>query len=435
MEEFSDVIVLAVECGGIAIWSQNLLTGETRYSRALEALLGYDEGEPATRVADNSSLYAHPDDLAAIHEAVQSYVENKAEKYEVEHRFRCKDGTYRWMLSRGKVVGRDEAGRPLKMVGTTTEITAVRSLVEELQKTVDRIKRLTNEIPGLVFQFEQAPDGSTHFPYASGWIQEIYEIAPEQVLHTSAPVLHRIHQDDLERYEAALAQSGRDLVPWRLEYRAVLPSRGVRWHWLDAKPTRRWDGGTVWHGLITDITERKRVEEELNELARIDYLTQLPNRRYFREQMEIELYRMRRSGGSQDAVLMIDIDEFKSINDTYGHNVGDVVIQSFARSLRQQLRKNDIAGRLGGEEFAVMLSSAKLPDAAIFASRLQKRISDRPILLDGEPIYFTISVGIAVMSNADEHIDISLSDADRALYQAKYLGRNRIEIAISKKSL
>ncbi len=102
---------------------------------------------------------------------------------------------------------------------------------------------------------------------------------------------------------------------------------------------------------------------------------------------------------------MIDIDEFKSINDTYGHNVGDVGIQSFATSLRQQPRKNDIAGCLGGEEFAVMLSSAKLPDTAPFSRRLQKRLSDRPVLLDGP------------------------------LYQAKYLGRNRIEIAVSKKSL
>ena len=299
MEQLSDVIVLAVECGETAIWSQNLLTGETRYSSALKVLLGYDEGEPARLAADNSSLHAHPDDLAAIHEAVQSCVENKAEKYEVEHRFRSKDGTYRWVLSRGKVVGRDETGRPLRMVGTTTEITAVRSLVEELQKTVDRIKSLTDEIPGLVFQFERTPDGSTHFPYASGWIQEIYEISPEQVLHTSAPMLHRIHKDDLERYEAALTQSRRDLVPWRVEYRAVLPSRGVRWHRLDAKPARGCDGGTIWHGLITDITEQKRVEEQLNELARIDYLTQLPNRRYFREQMEIELYRMRKSGGGR----------------------------------------------------------------------------------------------------------------------------------------
>lgn len=80
---------------------------------------------------------------------------------------------------------------------------------------------------------------------------------------------------------------------------SAVVSGGVRWHWLDAKLTRSCDGGSIGHGLITDITEQKRVEEQLNEPARIDYLTQLPNRRYFREQMEIELYRMRKSGGGR----------------------------------------------------------------------------------------------------------------------------------------
>src|SRR5690606_15325157 len=159
--------------------------------------------------------------------------------------------------------------------------------------------------------------------------------------------------------------------PWHLEYRVRLPGRGVCWRQGDAKPHRLADGGTLWHGFITDITERKRIETELQEFATTDYLTQMPNRRHFMMQIETELAHIQSDEGKSAAILMCDLDHFKSINDEWGHAVGDQALLHFASLLRSQLRKTDIAGRIGGEEFAIMLRAASAGDAERFALRLQ----------------------------------------------------------------
>ena len=185
---------------------------------------------------------------------------------------------------------------------------------------------------------------------------------------------------------------------------------------------------TVWHGLITDITERKHVENELNRLARIDDLTQLSNRRDFRERMQVELFRLRSSLHAQSVIAVIDIDHFKDINDTFGHTTGDFVIEHFAKVLKKELRKNDIAGRLGGDEFAVVLSDAGLAEARAFANRMKETIARSPAVVNSRVVGFTVSIGIAIMGRDDRDPDDPLARADAALYSAKQHGRNRSEV-------
>jgi len=429
IRDFSDIWTLAIDGSGTGIWDRNVTTGEIRYSASWHAILGYTETELSNRI-EASYARVHPDDLAYVQATIQAHFDRQTEIYEVEHRLRCKDGSYKWVLSRGKVISRDESGHPLRMVGTTTDITSMRVLAEQLRQNIDLITNLTNEIPGLVFQYRLMSDGRACFSYVSDRIREIYEVTPAAVADTAAPVLDRIHPDDCETYRASLAISAANLTPWHLEYRVLLPKQGLRWRQADARPSRLLDGGTLWHGLITDITERKYIETELTELARIDCLTQLPNRRYFREQMEVGLNRLRCIPGTADAVIMIDIDYFKTINDTHGHTIGDAIIQHFACILEGELRKNDAAGRMGGDEFAVELFAAGLREARVFSARLQSRIAETPVLMSGKTISFTISVGIAIMSAADTNIDGPLSRADLALYDAKQTGRNRISAAV-----
>lgn len=182
-------------------------------------------------------------------------------------------------------------------------------------------------------------------------------------------------------------------------------------------------------GIARDITERKRLEGELLEMATTDFLTGLSNRRHFIARMEQELARVQRRGELQIAVLMLDIDHFKRINDRFGHASGDEVLRQFAGILCGELRAVDSAGRLGGEEFAILLTDTDGAGASSFAERLRERIATTPFHHDGHAIDVTASIGIALMHPHDRDTSNVLQQADAALYQAKEQGRNRAVLA------
>lgn len=420
-------MALAIAGSGTGIWDRNVATGEIFYSAGWKALLGYAEDEVGNRI-EESYTRVHPDDLAYVRATIQAHFDGKTASYDVEHRIRCKDGSYKWICSRGKVVSRDATGRPLRMIGTTTDISAMHSMAERLQQSVDLVTHLTDEVPGLVFQYRCQADGAAFFTYASAGIRDIYELEPEQVAESDAAIHALVHPDDLPAYLASLETAAAAMIPWELEYRVLLPRQGLRWRQGVARPRSLADGSTLWHGFITDVTERKRIEAELQEFATTDFLTQLPNRRHFMSQIEGELARIQRGGGSgAAAVLMCDLDHFKAINDQWGHAVGDLALKHFAATLRGQLRKSDLAGRVGGEEFAVLLPDTGLDDASAFARRLQYHLAERPLAHDGAGIALSISVGIAALNATDASVDAALSRSDMALYRAKSAGRNRIE--------
>jgi diguanylate cyclase (GGDEF)-like protein/PAS domain S-box-containing protein len=181
--------------------------------------------------------------------------------------------------------------------------------------------------------------------------------------------------------------------------------------------------------VVEDVTERKRLEHELQALAATDSLTGLPNRRSFMTRLEEEYARLRRFDTQQVAVLMLDLDYFKRINDTYGHAAGDEVLRQVATLIREEPRRVDLCARLGGEEFAMILAGAS-PDAAReFAERLRRKIAAAAIVFEGKALAVTVSIGVAAMRPGDESADVALFRADAALYRAKDAGRNQVRLA------
>lgn len=288
-------LALAIAGSGTGVWDRHIPSGQIHYSSGWKALLGYADDEISNRI-DDAYARVHPDDLDYVQATIRAHFEGRTPAYEVEHRLRHKEGHYLWVCSRGKVTERDDAGRPLRMIGTTT-----------------------------------------------------------------------------------------------------------------------------------DITERKRIEAELQVLATTDFLTQLPNRRHFMQRIEAELGRVQRSQLHGSAILMCDLDHFKEVNDRWGHGVGDEALRHFASILRRSIRRIDFAGRMGGEEFAVVLGDTDIGSAVTFARRLQQQLADQPLLLGCERIPLSISVGIAPLQADDGSVEAALSRSDDALYRAKQNGRNRIE--------
>jgi diguanylate cyclase (GGDEF)-like protein/PAS domain S-box-containing protein len=230
-------------------------------------------------------------------------------------------------------------------------------------------------------------------------------------------------------------------------------------HWQSVRSGKEWhgemlnhrkDGTSYWeaisispitdtNGVIThfvavseDITARKDVEEKiqrlnagLEQLAMTDYLTNLYNRRYFMQRGTEEFKRARRNNHPL-SLLMMDIDHFKKVNDTYGHEAGDMTLQQIAGVLKSSVREIDILGRLGGEEFAVLLPSTSLNEAVILAGRVRQNIADTSVETSGGSLTITISVGAAVITDEMSGIDDLLRNADLSMYLAKQQGGNRV---------
>lgn len=181
--------------------------------------------------------------------------------------------------------------------------------------------------------------------------------------------------------------------------------------------------------LVNDITGRKRMEAELQRLAATDALTGVNSRRQFLDLTEREMSRTIRYGGDT-ALLMMDVDDFKAVNDTYGHAGGDEVLKSMAEACRGELREGDIFGRLGGEEFGVTLAESDAFAAAVVAERLRARIEQTPVSLNGAEVRIAVSIGVSVLAGKEDTVDALLLRADRALYRAKRNGRNRVEFDV-----
>ncbi|WP_243772157.1 sensor domain-containing diguanylate cyclase [Burkholderia anthina] len=426
IEEHSALTTLALTESGTGVWDRNVETGEIHYSAAWKALLGYAPHELTSRIEDAYERL-HPDDVDDVKATMLAHFESRTDSYAVEHRIRCKDGAYKWICSRGKVIARDDNGRALRMVGTTTDITALRELADRLRDSATLVTSLTDQVPGLVFKLRQAADGRRFFSYASAGVRDIYELTPEQIAGDADAVETRIHPADLPAYRQSLQASAERLTPWRLEYRVMLPDQGLRWREGDARPQRSPDGGTVWHGFITDATERKHIEAELHRMATTDHLTQLPNRHAFMRQSEAVL-RSVRATGQDAAVLMLDLDHFKALNDRWGHPLGDRALRHFARLLLAEIGPDGIVGRIGGEEFAIVLPRAGVDAAFALALSVQRRAADTRLMHEDQRVALTVSIGIDAMRMSDFGAYQSLSRADKALYVAKEHGRNRIEV-------
>ena len=205
-----------------------------------------------------------------------------------------------------------------------------------------------------------------------------------------------------------------------MEYPCHSPTKN-RWFLGRVTPLKTKQRGAVISHMT--ITDRKLLEFELLRLAATDALTDLPNRRYFLETANLEVARVRRFGGAA-SVMMLDLDHFKAVNDTYGHAVGDEALRRLTQVCKKFLRQIDVFARIGGEEFAIMLPGTNATGAVSLAEKLRLAVDGTPINSNHNQFNITASFGVAEVRVGERDVDQCLGRADSALYAAKKAGRN-----------
>ena len=393
-----------------------------RVNRALPEIVGHD---PEDLLALTFQDITHPDDLEADLELVRQVIAGERRSYQMEKRYLRADGEQAWVLLSVSLV-RGENDEPLYFVSQIEDITERRRSEDALREAEDRFRSAFEEAP--IGMAMTAVDG--RFLRVNRALCEITGYSRDQLEATTFRSI--THSDDVARNERGMAEVlAGDVSHYRTEKRYLHADGHVVPVDLSSTVVRDADGQAI-HLLtqVQDITERKRFEGQLQYLADHDSLTGLFNRRRFEEELTRELASAERYDG-RVAVLAIDLDEFKYINDSLGHSVGDELIAMVGTALGARLRRTDVLARLGGDEFAVILPRIDERAALEVAANLLEAVSEVDLAgLGGRGGgKVSASVGVALFDGSSRlTAEELLVEADIAMYDAKEAGRARAVI-------
>ncbi len=326
----------------------------------------------------------------------------------------------------------DEAGELLGEIGISRDFTERRRVREQI---AEREQRLLMALQGASLGIWDWDIGSGRMSFSPLWAAMLGRRL-EDVAQDVSTWEALVHPEDWSAIQATLAPHLRgETESYTAEYR-MRHSEG-HWVWVQdaGRVLERDEEGKALRavGLHQDISSRKAMEESLLQLATSDPLTGLWNRRYFTEMANGELGRVRRHG-SNAGFLLLDLDHFKRVNDTWGHAAGDEVLRHFAGLVSGHLREVDVFARLGGEEFGVLLPCIDDAAGALRAAeRLRDLIASNPAIVGNAPLPFSVSIGVAMLDTEDSGFDMLFTRADEALYEAKRSGRNRAVLARTEK--
>ena len=408
---------LALWGSGDEFWDWNI-PENSLYRLGASQLLG--PGSLETMSTDEwRSNSIHPDDLPRVQKLLQEHITGKTEQYESEHRIRAASGEWVWVRSRGKVVERDAGGSPLRMAGTARDVTLLRHAERERRVALEVLRSMGEAVAVIDLEFR--------FISVNPSFSRITGYSEEEVVGQNANLLNaNQHSADFyRRARAILERTGhwagemwqrrkddQEFLGW-LEMSEVRDSLGMRSHFV---------------AVVNDITDKKRAEQELRYLANYDTLTGLPNRALLSERLGRAIVRARRQE-TRVAVLFLDLDRFKDINDSLGHAAGDRLLKAAATRLQATLGAADTVARLGGDEFTVVLEDV---ESVLAVERMAREILlafAAPLEVDERhDVNITPSLGISLYPDHALVPTDLLKFADTAMYQAKAEGRNTYQI-------
>lgn len=436
VEERYELALLASQAG---LWDWNIQTGEMYTSPNQKEYLDYRSGDggpgPTKRVI-------HPDDKDKVLSILNAHLEGESDEYRIEYRVKDVDGKWAWYLDRGRVVERDDKNMPVRMTGTHQNITlqkhreqALAAIQQQLHNTVDHERNFLQTVidsagdPVMVIDLQynillinRTVAGLNNASAAAGSMQgrKCYELFS----NAEGPC-------NDQRYPCPIKAIREKDSQVKLIHNPYHGNGINNTFELDVSPLRNADGQL--YGIIEvarDVTDRLRIEDELRDsqsklyrLAHHDTLTGLPNRLLFRDRLNQALIKAGRMQKSV-AVMYLDLDRFKQINDTLGHDVGDDLLVEVADRLKRQCRASDTVARLGGDEFVFVLDGiGSKKDVAAIAEKIVG-VMQKQMHLKEHVITISTSIGIALYPDDSPIIDGVIKCADMALYRAKEKGRN-----------
>jgi diguanylate cyclase (GGDEF)-like protein/PAS domain S-box-containing protein len=383
-------------------------------NRSLCEILGYPEGELLGKTFQDIT---HPDDLDVDLDNLRRMLAGETRTYQTEKRYFHREGHVVWILLSVSMV-HDEEGEPLYFVSQIQDISERKRAEQKIRDAEGRYRTLVEQIPAVTY-IDPVDDPDTSL-YTSPQIEEMLGYTPQE-WQSEKLWPKRLHPDDRERILAAderFEAGGED--PFREEYRLLAKDGSVVWVREEAVLVRDEAGEPLyWQGVFYDLTERKVLEERLEHRALHDPLTDLPNRQLFIDRLGQALRRTRRRKKGRVAVLFMDLDGFKVVNDSLGHETGDRLLVAVSKRLKGCLRPEDTLARFGGDEFVVLLEDVEGPEEAVrVAERIIDELKNR-FVLNGRKLYARASIGIALGEDCTKGPDDLLRGADTAMYRAK----------------
>jgi diguanylate cyclase (GGDEF)-like protein/PAS domain S-box-containing protein len=417
-----------IEGTSVGTWDWDIRSGDVVVNDRWAAMLGYSVAEVQPLTAAKWQALFHPDDFADTFAAVKaSLAASPGTAFETDFRMRHADGQWVWISSRGNVIEHDAAGRALRMAGINVDISARKETELALKDSERKFRSL----------FELSPVGIALNDLQSGRFLQVNDalLAPtgysrEELLRLSYWDLTPATYSAEEQMQLESLQRTAHYGPYEKEYvrkdggRYPVLLSGIRM--IDAS------GREVIWSIVQDISQRKALESELAAAARCDKLTGLANRTLFMERLQKAVDRVHAGGQQSFAVLFLDFDRFKLVNDALGHEAGDELLRQIAARLRASLRTSDTADdanadtlvcRFGGDEFLVLLSGLHVSaDAGRIAERLLNALAPA-YSIHGRDVHSTASIGIVTSEQDIESAEAVVRNADVAMYEAKRSGR------------
>ena len=383
------------------------------WNRAAEQLYGWTSEEAMGRRLREMVV---PQDLHGRAEEIMAEV-GEGKTWTGRLKVRRRDGTtFEVEGTNTPVFG--EGGELVCVIGVHRDITERKQAEERLRETEKRYRTLVERVPAVTYVQQATASGAV--TYVSPQMKELLGYEPEECTSDPGHWIKVIHPEDLERVLAEDRRVNETGEPFSLEYRQFAKDGRIVWIRDEATLMRDDQGkASYWLGVQTDVTERKVLEDRLRHQAFHDVLTDLPNRQLLLDRLGHALARTQRRHGSRVAVLFMDLNDFKSINDSLGHEAGDLLLVAVAERLKECLRPEDTLARFGGDEFVVLLEDVDGPEDAV---RVAGRITEGfrgPFVVEGRELYVSASIGIALGEERTESPEDLLRKADTAMYEAK----------------
>lgn len=415
-------VALATESGGIGVWERDVRTGALTWDDGMYVLFGLPRGSDADCRADWARL-VHPEDLSRTEAEMRATLDSGVDA-RYEFRVVWEDGSVHYIKASARVA-RDAEGRAARLVGINWDITPLRELTERLAEQHELLHVTLNSIGDAVITTDTQGRIIWLNPVAerlTGWLSsealgnpvaQVFNVVDEE---TRLPGEHPV---------AACLAKGKIVRP---AVRTVLISRNGNEFGIEesAAPIRRPNGDLL--GVVLafhDVTEQRRLSGEMSYRASHDLLTGLVNRAEFETRLSRTLAKAHEDF-SAHALLYIDLDQFKLVNDACGHSVGDQLLKQVAKLLREVVRSRDTLARLGGDEFAVILEHCSGDQAARVAQQICDRMEEFRFLHEGRRFRIGTSIGLVPVDKRWANVAAAMQAADTSCYAAKEAGRNRV---------